>query len=54
MRQLAGTDDSILHIANGVGYENSSKFAEAFKKMTGLLPKDYRKVAGCKPRATNH
>lgn len=46
MRQLAGTDDSILHIANGVGYENSSKFAEAFKKTTGLLPKDYRKVAG--------
>lgn len=42
-RLLETTDASILAIANQVGYENSSKFSVAFKKVTGALPKDYRK-----------
>lgn len=43
-RQLLLTDDSILAIANKVGYENGSKFAVAFQKMTGVLPRDYRRI----------
>lgn len=39
---LLTTVDSILQIANTVGYENSSKFTVAFKKAEGILPKDYR------------
>lgn len=42
-RKLQLSDESILAIANHVGYENSSKFAVAFKKGTGMLPKEYRK-----------
>lgn len=42
-RLLMTSDDTILSIANQVGYENCSKFAEAFRKKTGILPKDYRK-----------
>lgn len=40
---LDHSEESILAIANAVGYENSSKFAVAFKKETGMLPKDYRR-----------
>lgn len=40
---LLSTDDSILHIANKVGYENPSKFAEMFKHLEGISPTDYRK-----------
>lgn len=42
-RLLITTEDTVLEIANQVGYENCSKFAEAFRKKTGMLPKDYRK-----------
>lgn len=34
---------SISEIACEVGYENQSKFTEAFKDVTGLLPSAYRK-----------
>lgn len=43
MRMLAETEDSILQIANRVGYANSSKFSVLFQKMTGMLPREYRK-----------
>lgn len=43
-RLLLTTGDTILTIANKVGYENSSKFAVVFQKMTGVLPRDYRRL----------
>ena len=42
-KDLADTDDSILSIANRYGYENASKFAEAFRVITGYKPSEYRK-----------
>ena len=44
MRMLVETEDSVLQIANRVGYTNSSKFSMLFQKMTGMLPRDYRKL----------
>lgn len=44
MKMLAETEDSVLQIANRVGYANSSKFSMLFQKMTGLLPREYRKI----------
>ena len=41
---LQESDQSILEIANAVGYENGSKFTSAFKEATGVTPSDYRKV----------
>lgn len=43
MELLVKTEKSVLEVANCVGYENSSKFAVAFKKMAGCLPREYRK-----------
>lgn len=43
-RLLQESDQSILEIANAVGYENGSKFTSAFKKATGVTPSAYRKV----------
>lgn len=40
---LTQSDNSISEIAAAVGYENQSKFTQAFKDVTGMLPKDYRK-----------
>ncbi len=40
---LASTDRSIDDIAKSVGYENQSKFAQLFKKMTDQTPTEYRK-----------
>lgn len=40
---LAHSDKPIAEIAYEVGYENQSKFTQAFKDITGILPKDYRK-----------
>lgn len=41
---LQESDQSILEIANTVGYENGSKFTSAFKEATGVTPSAYRKV----------
>ena len=41
---LCNSDASIAEIASTVGYENQSKFTVAFRDITGLLPRDYRKV----------
>ena len=43
-RLLQESDQSVLEIANAVGYENGSKFTSAFKEATGVTPSVYRKV----------
>lgn len=43
-RLLQDTDDSILQIANAVGYENGSKFTSTFKDSIGMTPSDFRKI----------
>lgn len=40
---LQNSYDSIAVITAKVGYENQSKFAAAFKKITGMCPLEYRK-----------
>lgn len=42
---LANTDLNIGQIAKTVGYTKASRFAELFRKSTGLLPLEYRKTA---------
>ncbi|MDC7125357.1 MAG: AraC family transcriptional regulator [Spirochaetales bacterium] len=41
---LQYTDLTVGQIARAVGYNNASRFTELFKRYTGLLPKDYRKL----------
>lgn len=41
---LCHSDRAIADIAAEVGYENQSKFTQAFKNAVGMLPKDYRKM----------
>ena len=43
-RLLLQSNQSIVDIAMYVGYSNCSKFSAAFKKHTGILPKDYRRL----------
>lgn len=43
MEHLTQSDRPIAEIAALVGYENQSKFTQAFKSVAGMLPKDYRK-----------
>ena len=47
MKKAAGllleTDGTVLDIAGQVGYDNASKFAAAFKAVTGLSPSEYRR-----------
>ena len=42
---LIGTDFTMGQIAQMIGYTTSSRFAELFKKNTGILPIEYRKLA---------
>lgn len=42
---LINTDLPISHIARTVGYTNASRFAELFRKSTGLLPGEFRKMS---------
>lgn len=35
---------TITEVSRAVGYENPAKFTVAFRDVTGLLPKDYRKL----------
>lgn len=44
MEFLANGEMSISEIAKEVGYESQSKFTHAFKKETGMVPKDYKKT----------
>ena len=41
---LCHSDAPIAEIARSVGYENQSKFTAAFRDVTGMLPRDYRKA----------
>lgn len=41
---LCNSDASVAAIACAVGYENQSKFTSAFRNVTGVLPRDYRKA----------
>ena len=40
---LAHTDKTIAQVAGEVGYENGSKFTQAFEDETGMLPRQFRK-----------
>jgi AraC-like DNA-binding protein len=42
-RRLRETGDRVADIAAAVGYENASKFAEAFRACMGTSPNEYRK-----------
>lgn len=42
---LTTTDFTIEQIASAVGYSNAGRFANMFKKSTGLFPNEYRKMA---------
>ena len=39
---LEYTDKTVLEIANCHGYDNSSKFAVAFRSVKGMSPTEYR------------
>ena len=41
---LAYTELTVGQVAQTVGYSTSSRFAELFRKSTGLLPLEYRKL----------
>lgn len=43
---LVHTDFSVLEVASRCGYDNSSKFAHAFRKIMGETPGEYRKMHG--------
>lgn len=43
-RLLGETDESVLEIAGQVGYENASKFAQAFRQIMGVTPGAYRRA----------
>lgn len=45
---LAYTELTIGQVAQTVGYSTSSRFAELFRRSTGLLPLEYRKTAHAK------
>ena len=40
---LKESNDNISNIASYLGYDNPSKFAAAFKSVTGITPLKYRK-----------
>ena len=42
---LAYTELTVGQVAQTIGYSTSSRFAELFRKSTGLLPLEYRKTA---------
>lgn len=41
---LQYTDKHVSTISHEIGYESQSKFTEGFRKYTGLLPTEYRKL----------
>lgn len=45
-RDLAGTDCSVSDIASRVGYTDATVFSRAFKRWTGMSPRQYRKHMG--------
>ncbi len=51
-QQLRETDLAVTSIAMNLGYASSQHFATAFKRMTGMTPRDYRKLETILPKAT--
>ncbi len=51
---IESTDLSRLEIATKCGFNNTSNFYYAFKKVTGKLPGDYKKIASDYLEKTNH
>ena len=45
MELLAQGELPIAEVALAVGYENQGKFTQAFKALTGMLPREYRKAS---------
>ena len=45
---LGGSRRSIAEIAQAVGYEDAKYFSEVFKRMLGMPPGEYRRMAGKK------
>jgi AraC-like DNA-binding protein len=41
--QLLGTTDTVMAIANFVGYDSEAAFSRAFKKAVGVPPSEWRK-----------
>lgn len=41
---LGETQLTIQQIAETIGYKSASRFSEFFKKTTGILPNEYRKI----------
>jgi len=41
--QLLGTTDSVMTIANRIGYDSEAAFSRAFKKAVGVPPSEWRK-----------
>ena len=41
--QLVGTTDTVMAIANFVGYDSEAAFSRAFKKVVGVPPSEWRK-----------
>jgi AraC-like DNA-binding protein len=50
--RMANTSDSISEIAHSLGYESSSAFTKAFKKIMGCAPRQY--VTGQNPVSRAH
>jgi hypothetical protein len=52
-KRLRESRERVADIAKSVGYENASKFAEAFRACTGKAPSEYRgQAAATTPIAT--
>ena len=45
VEEIILTELTVGQVAQTVGYSTSSRFAELFRKSTGLLPLEYRKNA---------
>lgn len=43
-RRLCDTDDSIRQVAESVGYQNATHFCRQFKQLSGITPKQFRKM----------
>ena len=44
--RLRQSEDSILSVAEAVGFETLSNFNQQFKKRYGVTPRDYRRGSG--------
>ncbi|MCA9554426.1 MAG: helix-turn-helix domain-containing protein [Myxococcales bacterium] len=49
LERLQRTDDRIIEIALGAGFESQASFTRAFKKTYGLTPAAYRRLGGRNP-----